>query len=63
MVVTTDLVDNLKDIHSKNKLDVGKRLALWALPGERRGPARLALPDQQLAGRRGGVNSGPAETH
>lgn len=31
MAVTTDLVDNLKDIHPKNKLDVGNRLALWAL--------------------------------
>jgi sialate O-acetylesterase len=31
MAVTTDLVNNLKDIHPKNKLDVGNRLALWAL--------------------------------
>ena len=31
MVVTTDLVENLKDIHPRNKLDVGNRLALWAL--------------------------------
>jgi sialate O-acetylesterase len=31
MVVTTDLVDNIKDIHPRNKGDVGQRLALWAL--------------------------------
>jgi sialate O-acetylesterase len=31
MVVTTDLVDNIKDIHPKDKVDVGNRLALWAL--------------------------------
>jgi len=31
MVVITDLVDNVKDIHPKNKLDVGNRLANWAL--------------------------------
>jgi sialate O-acetylesterase len=31
MAVTTDLVDNIKDIHPKNKLDVGERLARWAL--------------------------------
>ena len=31
MVVTTDLVDNIRDIHPRNKLDVGERLALWAL--------------------------------
>lgn len=31
MVVVTDLVDNIKDIHPQNKSDVGKRLAAWAL--------------------------------
>ncbi len=31
MVVTTDLVDDLSDIHPRNKLDVGKRLANLAL--------------------------------
>ncbi|MEE9601748.1 MAG: sialate O-acetylesterase [Thermoguttaceae bacterium] len=31
MAVTTDVVDNIGDIHPRNKLDVGNRLALWAL--------------------------------
>ncbi len=31
MVVVSDLVDNIADIHPKNKLDVGKRLANYAL--------------------------------
>lgn len=31
MVVVTDLVDNISDIHPKNKKDVGLRLANWAL--------------------------------
>jgi sialate O-acetylesterase len=31
MVVVSDLVDNINDIHPRNKLDVGKRLAGFAL--------------------------------
>lgn len=31
MVVTTDLVDNIQDIHPKLKQEVGARLARWAL--------------------------------
>ena len=31
MVVISDLVDDIKDIHPKNKYDVGKRLASYAL--------------------------------
>ena len=31
MVVITDLVDNIRDIHPKNKIDVANRLANWAL--------------------------------
>jgi len=31
MIVTTDLVDDLKDIHPRDKQDVGKRLAFLAL--------------------------------
>jgi sialate O-acetylesterase len=31
MVVTTDLVDDLMDIHPRDKKDVGERLARWAL--------------------------------
>lgn len=31
MAVTTDLVDNITDIHPKNKKDVALRLARWAL--------------------------------
>ncbi len=31
MAVTTDLVDNLADIHPRNKIDVGRRLSFWAM--------------------------------
>jgi sialate O-acetylesterase len=31
MAVVTDIVDNINDIHPRNKFDVGNRLALWAL--------------------------------
>ena len=45
MAVTTDLVDNIRDIHPRNKLDVGNRLARWALA--------------KTYGRKGVVYSGP----
>ena len=34
MAVTTDIVENIADIHPRNKFDVGNRLALWALAKE-----------------------------
>ena len=45
MAVTTDLVDDLNDIHPRNKKDVGHRLSLWALT--------------DVYGREGIVYSGP----
>lgn len=41
MVVVSDLVDDVKNIHPRNKQDVGKRLASWAL-GENYGVKGLA---------------------
>lgn len=50
MVVVSDLVDNIKDIHPRNKLDVGKRLAAFALAetykqsvGEYKSPAFASM--------------------
>jgi sialate O-acetylesterase len=34
MIVTTDLADDLKNIHPVNKVPVGERLARWALANE-----------------------------
>lgn len=44
MAVTTDLVDNIKDIHPKNKFDVGNRLALWALAKDYQRPVVYSGP-------------------
>jgi sialate O-acetylesterase len=41
VIVITDLVDNIKDIHPSNKHDVGLRLANWAL-GETYGVTGIA---------------------
>lgn len=46
MVVISDLVDNVNDIHPQNKKDVGHRLAAWALNdtyGKNAGPYRSPL--------------------
>jgi len=34
MAVATDIVHDIRDVHPRNKRDVGKRLALWALAKE-----------------------------
>ena len=34
IAVATDIVHNIRDVHPRNKRDVGKRLALWALAKE-----------------------------
>jgi sialate O-acetylesterase len=49
MIVTTDLVDDINDIHPRNKKDVGKRLARWALA--------------ETYGQTGGTYSGPLYHH
>jgi len=46
MVVVSDLVDDVKNIHPANKQDVGKRLANWAL-GETYGVKELAYKHPQ----------------
>ena len=46
MVVVSDLVDDVKNIHPANKQDVGKRLANWAL-GENYGVKGLAYKHPQ----------------
>ena len=36
MAVTTDLVDNIKDVHPHEKIEVGSRLARWGWPSSTR---------------------------
>jgi sialate O-acetylesterase len=47
VIVITDLVDNIKDIHPSNKHDVGLRLANWAL-GETYGVSGIAYKSPQF---------------
>ena len=47
VIVITDLVDNIKDIHPTNKHDVGLRLANWAL-GETYGVTGTAYKSPQF---------------
>lgn len=44
MAVTTDVVENLKDIHPRQKFEVGNRLALWALAKEYQKPVVYSGP-------------------
>jgi sialate O-acetylesterase len=47
VIVITDLVDNIKDIHPTNKHDVGLRLANWAL-AETYGMSGIAYKSPQF---------------
>ncbi len=47
VIVITDLVDNIKDIHPANKHDVGLRLANWAL-AETYGQTSIAYKNPQF---------------
>jgi sialate O-acetylesterase len=52
MVVTTDLVDNLSDIHPSYKWTVGRRLALWALQKDYKIPQRAYSGPQYKSSKR-----------
>jgi sialate O-acetylesterase len=53
MIVTTDITDDVKDIHPRNKLDVGKRLALVALAKTYGRPVEFSGPVFRKAETRG----------